>query len=50
MLTYETGAYFSKLKDLGITTRDPYPYEEDIIMEGEGETFELHCTYRRDFK
>lgn len=41
----EAEAYFSKLKDLGISKRGAYMSGDDILLDGEGEDFDLLCSY-----
>jgi hypothetical protein len=41
----EAEAYFSKLKDLGISQHGTYPSADDIQLDGEGDGFDLQCVY-----
>lgn len=41
----EAEAYFSKLKDLGISQHGAYPSAQDIQLDGEGDGFDLQCAY-----
>lgn len=41
----EAEAYFSKLKDLGISEHGTYMSGDDLCLDGEGDDFDLICTY-----
>lgn len=41
----EAEAYLSGLKDHGISTSGPYSSSGDILLEGEGDGFDLQCAY-----